>query len=61
VTDCGLRDVATTESPRCNAARTSSRPKPCEVPVMNQTSGLLDDVFSEILVDCFPLVSKQEI
>src|SRR5579864_5028421 len=61
VTDCGLREVATTESPRCNAARTSSRPKPCEVPVMSQTSGLLDGVFMEILVNCFPPGSKQEI
>ena len=58
MTDGGLREVATTELPRCNAARTSSRPKPCDVPVMNQTSGLLDDVLIEILVDGFPLVSK---
>lgn len=35
----GSRDVATTLSPRANAARTSSDPKPPDVPVMNQVSG----------------------
>jgi zinc-binding alcohol dehydrogenase family protein len=34
-----LREVATTRSPRASAARTSSLPKPWDVPVMNQTSG----------------------
>ena len=32
-----FREVAITESPRCNAARTSSRPNPCDVPMIVQT------------------------
>src|SRR6476659_318913 len=31
------REVATTKSPRSSAARASSRPRPLEAPVMNQT------------------------
>src|SRR5271168_33699 len=55
VTVFGLREVATTESPRCSAARTSSRPKPCDVPVMNQTSGLEVDKLIIILRYSFVL------
>src|SRR5262245_51407816 len=41
-TVCGLRAVATTESPRSRAARAMSTPNPREAPVMNHT--LLPDL-----------------
>jgi len=45
----GWREVATTKSPRRNAVRTSSLPKPCDVPVMNQTRFLDEDELGAVI------------